>query len=101
MIVIPPMPKTPEAFEDWMDEESFSNETLGAALHCSRATVWKWRSGKHPLDWVTWVACVAVAGTERDRQARLRAIASIEEAKEQAAEIVRNARSRARDAVAS
>lgn len=101
MIDIPPMPPTAEVFDQWMTAQEFTNETLGAALHCSRATVWKWRSGKHPLDWVTWVACVTVAGTERDRQARVRAAASIEAAKVQATELVRNARARARQTVAS
>lgn len=100
MISIPPMPTTPEAFDQWMTEQAFTNDTLGAALHCSRATVWKWRAGQHPVDWVTWVACVAVAGDDRDRKARIRAAESIEEAKEQASALVRDARQRARDAVA-
>lgn len=79
---------TPEQFSAWMDEEHFTDRTLAAALHVSRSTVWKWRTQRHPLDWVTWLACQRVAGNATDRRRRQRSLAAVAAADEAASTAV-------------
>lgn len=95
---------TPEDFKTWMDENAFTPDSLAAALHVHTTSVFRWKSGAHPIDYITWLALRCLAADRpalRERQRALRALEHERDVRDQQAGRVRNAREHVRTAGAT
>lgn len=84
-----------EEFKAWMDEYAFSPDLLAQALDVHRVTVMKWRSGKHAIERVTYLALQRLAADRRALRERRKAKDAADRARTKARNDVATARERA------
>lgn len=74
---------TPEKFVGWMAENCYNPESLAADLDCNRVSVFRWKSGAHPISKITLLALQFLALDKRALGDRRRAEKRAERAQQE------------------
>lgn len=74
-------PMDKDEFVAWMSAWAFNDELLSEALHVHPMSIVKWRNGKYPLSYTTYLALRYLEGDRKAHRARRKALDALQQAR--------------------